>query len=654
MIGIGRAASVLVAGLLLGAAAPANAGPLLGEMFQDHAVLQRGKPVEIWGRAGAGDKIAVTIAGAKVKTKAGKDGRWRAMLPPLAAGGPYTLEARDGKGAAQVVNDVLAGDVYLCSGQSNMALTVDRTLDQSSETANANRNTIRMLTVPVSSAPSPRDNFAAPVKWQPATPATVGNFSAACYYFARELQKTVAVPLGLINASSGGSNIRAWTSARALRRAGGYDEELDIVNLYAAEPAAAMRRWAEHWEKDWLARSPAAAGGEPWSATLDDGNWAAAPATLPYWSEWGVAELAGFTGQVWYRTQVTLTAAQAAHAAAISFTLNEEDVTWINGKPVGASFAFGSPRKYAIPAGILHEGRNVVSVNALCTYRGCGIFGAPDSRALSFADGSKVLLDGPWRYRIVPPGLGPAPRAPWGGVAGFGSAYNAMLAPVGGYGLRGALWYQGESNTAETASYPKLLTALIRDWRETFGAGLPVLIVQLPNYGAPPTRPAASGWAEIRETQRQVVAADPHAALAVAIDIGERTDIHPANKQEVGRRLARAARHLIYGEDIPPSGPAAESAVAEGGHIAVRFGGVTGDLVAYGADAPIGFELCGDTQDTCRYAVAAIRENIVMLDVAPGTMPKRVRYCWADSPVCTLYDRSGLPAGPFELKISAP
>ncbi|HEY0341970.1 MAG TPA: sialate O-acetylesterase, partial [Steroidobacteraceae bacterium] len=229
--------------------------------------------------------------------------------------------------------------------------------------------------------------------------------------------------------------------------------------------------------------------------------------------------------------------------------------------------------------------------------------------------------------------------------------YNAMIAPLGHYALRGALWYQGESNTGEPETYQALLTGLMADWRRQFGNALPFLIVQLPNYGKLASVPEESGWAEVREAQRQAVARDSHAGLAVTIDIGDAHNLHPTNKQDVGRRLALAARHVIYEESIAPSGPMALSARRADGQVVVDFGDVADHLVAFSHDTPIGFELCGDAPRTCQFAEARIEGKAVLVG-RTGTAASRVRYCWADSPICTLFDTAGLPAGPFEIRIS--
>lgn len=648
-----RVAAALLAFSCCGVAAaqPADA-PLLHALFQDHAVLQRDQPIPVWGQAGPGEEVQIGLAGKRVRSRADADGHWQAQLPALHAGGPYTLTASAG-GTTQTVADVLVGDVWLCGGQSNMELQVHRTLNSRAEIAGADNDRIRLLKVPQVGTPAPQSGFSEPVQWQPTTPQNVPDFSAACYYFARELQKTVDVPMGLINDSLGGSRIEAWLSAEALRRAGDYGDALDVLAQYAHDQPAANARWGELWSAWWNRQPGVAAGDTPWDPQAASEGWRAAPAQLGNYQAWGVPGLERFTGMLWYRVKVRLSAAQAAQDATLALgNVDEIDQTWVNGRGVGSSYG-GAARAYPLPAGLLHEGDNLIVVNALNTYMDGGIVGPAQTRALRLADGTSIALDdGGWEYRTVPEDAGTPPLAPWLSASGKTTLYNGMVAPLGHYGLRGALWYQGESNTGDAAAYRGLLRAYRDDLRAQFGAGLPLLVVQLAGYGAAPTHPGESGSAALREVQRQVVAEDPRSGLATAIDIGERSDIHPANKQELGRRLARAARHVVYGESqLPPSGPVPRSAGREGDAIAVRFGDIGDGLVAYGADGPVGFELCGSQTDSCRYASAQIRGDAVLLRASNAAAATRVRYGWADSPVVTLYDGAGLPAGPFEIPV---
>jgi sialate O-acetylesterase len=232
--------------------------------------------------------------------------------------------------------------------------------------------------------------------------------------------------------------------------------------------------------------------------------------------------------------------------------------------------------------------------------------------------------------------------------------YNAMIAPMGPYGLRGVAWYQGETNADAAAGYSTLLAALMTSWRAQFGADLPFLIVQLPNFGAVPTKPTEANWADLRDEQRRAVAADPHAALVVTIDIGEPGELHPTNKRDVGKRLARAARHVIYGEPITPSGPIAVDAHRDGSSVTVALKEIDGGLVTYSAGVAIGFELCGTGAGSCQYVAGTVDGTRIVLPVPSSftSPPSRVRFCWGASPVCNLSDASGLPAGPFELQIN--
>ena len=653
-----RSTGLLLLTLVFIDAASAEPPTLLHSLFRDHAVLQRDRPIAVWGHAAAGDIVSVSLAAATVRAKTDAAGKWNALLPAMAAGGPYVLSAQSSSGASQSANDVLVGDVFLCSGQSNMELQVQHAADSQSEINKSANSSIRLLTIERSASPMPLANFERPVHWQAAAPETVPEWSAACFFFARELQTSIHVPIGLLHSSWGGSNIRPWMSVSALQSIGGFRPSLDILNVYSRDRAAAQTRFAAQWEAWWRSKTTDRAGAEPWSArplsspSSEVGTWRAAPAGLGDWRTWGVSELKDFTGLLWYRITIRLTDAQAKLPATLELgPISQVDATWIDGRAVGNTFGYGTERTYPVPVGLLHAGDNVLVVNVLSTYGGGGLLAGGTKRVLQLSGGKSIPLEGPWEYRVVPASIGYPPRAPWEPVGGLTTLYNGMIAPLGTYGLRGVLWYQGESNTGEAQTYQALLTGLMADWRRQLGADLPFLIVQLPNFGAQPVTPGESGWATLREAQRQVVAHDPHAGLAVSIDIGDAHNLHPTNKQDLARRLARAARHVIYGESIVPSGPIPLLARRSAGEVAVEFSDVEQGLVAYSHDSPIGFELCADSLGTCHYAESRIEGTRITLSIPDAVPPTRVRYCWADSPVCTLFDGSGLPAGPFELRI---
>jgi len=620
---------------------------LLHPMFQDHAVLQRDRPISVYGDATPGAGITVSLGTVSAEARAGPDGRWRTTLAAMTAGGPYTLTAT-ANGETSRASDVLIGDVFFCAGQSNMAFA-QRQADGAAEDARtATDAQIRHLTVPPDASVTPRESFTRTVHWVVVSPETVGNFSAACYYFARELKKTVNVPIGLVNASYGGARLRTFMSEATLRKLGSENEALDLLDLYRTDPAAAIRRWGAYWEAAWEKGRPH--DGRPWLAAYDEASWKIAPAALGAWALWNGTNPDGFIGQVWMRTTVTLTAAEAANAdASLDLgSVNQEDETWINGKYLGAS-SFASRTRYPIGPGVLKSGDNILATNIYCGWRDCGMRGPAESRAVRFADGTSVPLAGPWKYREVADGwIGP--QLPWGSVHGITLDHNGMILPVGPYSIRVAVWYQGESDVNYAATYAQALIAMRGEWRREFeNSELPFLLVQLPGYGPVPSDPIASPWADLREAQRKTALTDARTALAVTLDIGDPVNLHPTNKREVGRRLAIAARHLIYGERIAPSGPVVVGAIRRGSNVVVSFRDVTGALTL-GSASLSGFELCGTTQASCRRADARIDGNtsVVLPDAGNAT---RVRYAWGGSPACPLTDGSGLPAGPFEIAI---
>jgi len=619
-------------------------------LFTDHLVLQRDRPIPIWGHAAAGEEVTVTLSGATRSVRANADGRWALTMPELPAGGPHTLTARTANRMTNA-HDVLVGDVWLCSGQSNMEFSVRGALNSRAEIAASANDGIRQVRIPHASSTTPRDGFDAPLEWKVAGPDTTADFSAVCYFYARDLAQSTQAPQGLVVAAWGGSKIQPWMSEAALRSLGGSETVLDIAAAYRTNAAAGIEKWGEYWKAWWRANKPQDQPTEPWGVIRDDKFGTPTTAEQP-WESWGVERLAKFNGMAWYRAHVKLGAAQAKQAATLSLGLVDEvDISFVNGHAVGSSGCCPE-RSYAVPAGVLRAGDNIVAVNVLDTYMAGGMYGPADKRFLQFADGTKVPLSG-WKFADEPASLVP-PRTPWEPTAGFVVLYNAIIAPLGQYGFRGAVWYQGESNTtvAEGKAYQAQLQALMADWRRQFGTHFPFFVVQLANYGSRTPPLAESGWALTREAQRRAVLADGNAALAVTIDIGNPDDVHPTNKQEVGRRLALAARKLVYGgSPLDASGTQPASAQRSAGAVLLNFGGDQ-QLAVYGSRDPDSFQLCGKEQDSCRYARAQITGKTAITLETEGDAPAtRVRYCWADSPACNLYDGSGIPVGPFEIDI---
>lgn len=629
-----------------------DAGSLLNPIFQDHVVLQRDEPVRVWGTAAPADTVTVVMGGHTARGVASDNGSWSAEFSALDAGGPHRLIARTTNGEVQIVEDVMVGDVYLCSGQSNMEFPVERSLHSGAATGRPPNDHLRMLTVDHAHSAAPQETLPTPLSWETASSETVGDWSAVCYYFAQDLQRHVDVPLGLIHSSWGGTSITAWMSEDALGSVGGYDDRLSLLERYAEDSKSAQQAFGAQWEEWWQDVSGDAAASAPWQPQTG-AQWPAVPGELRNWKEWRSPDLSGYNGTLWYRTTVDLSAEQASRDAVLSLGVADDvDQTWINGEVVGNTFGWGEPRTYSIPAEHLQAGENVIVVNVLNTWGSGGLLAAPPSRALLAGTGERLPLEN-WQFKKPADEIGYPPRTPWEPITGLSTLHNAMLAPLHDYSLRGALWYQGESDTDMGAAYYEHLNGLKAQWREQFGEDLPVFVVQLANYGQQPTRPTESGWAKVRDAQRRATQDDPNAGLAVTIDIGSPYNIHPTNKQRAGHRLARSSRHIVYDHDVPRSGPLPSRATRDEDAVAVSFSHVPDSLVAYSHNAPIGFELCGPGPESCRFADAEIEGDRVLLTADEMSEVTRVRYCWADSPVCTLYDDTGAPASPFEVEISS-
>ena len=639
----------LVALALLAAPGALQAAPTLNTLFSDHAVLQRGRPLAVWGAAEPRERVTVTLGGASRTVRAGGDGAWRVDLPAMEAGGPYRLTATGAGGASAAADDLLVGDVFLCSGQSNMEFPVSRALNGDAEVQNASDAQVRILTVPQRTSLDPESALPRDVTWQPVSPQTIRDFSAACWFMVRELRQRQDVPIGAIDASWGGTRIRPWMD-EAAARAGGGGEDADLLALYRRDQAAAGRRFGEVWGRWWRQASGDAEGAEPWrnSAAL---QWRPFP-RIGLWEQWGDPAFANFNGYVWARRRFTLTAEEAPTGGTLSIgVVDDYDATWVNGVGVGSNYGWSNPRDYRLASGVLRAGENEVLVNIGDSWGGGGFQGPAERLMLTLGNGRVIPLGEGWEYSVVRPGLGDPPRAPWDSHAGLSTIYNGMIAPLGAYGLRGVAWYQGESDVG-VPGYAQRLAGMMASWRRQFrDAQLPFLVVSLANYGARSAMPRPSGWAELREQQRLAAERDPRAALVVAMDLGEPGDIHPPNKQEVGRRLARAARALVYGESgVAASGPEVARARRADGAIVVEFTGVDRALETLSSDRALAFELCGATQESCRWAAATAAGATVRIadDGRPAT---RVRYGWGESPVVNLFDAAGLPPGPFEVAI---
>ncbi|MBI5725895.1 MAG: 9-O-acetylesterase [Planctomycetes bacterium] len=621
----------------------------LGSPFGDSMVLQRQMPIAVWGVAPAGRKITVSLDRQSVQTSSGPDGRWLLRLDPMEAGGPYELAASCGKKKI-TCRDVMIGEVWLCSGQSNMEFPVTACNDSEREIAAANYPQIRLFTVQRASSPDLRDNCTG--QWQICSPQTVGGFSGVGYFFGRRLHKELGVPVGLINSSVGGTIIEAWTSRQAFE---GDPEFQDIYRQSDSKKAdyekfievnrkdLRLDLWAPAWKdhgnkgqkKGWA------------KSEFDDSEWGKFMAP-GYWEN---TEIGDIDGAVWFRKDVEVPMDWAGRELVLELgPLDDFDHTYFNGELVGTSGnengnAYLIPRVYAVPGKLVKAGKNVIAVRIFDHY-GNGGFAAGRAEQLRLyprqAESSAIPLAGIWRHKIELKLQSIAALMPANPVNFPAFLFNGMIKPLIPYGIRGATWYQGESNSSAARTYRRLLPLMIKDWRSHWGQGdFPFLIVQIANFGQIPFQPTNSAWAELREAQAMALAL-PKTGLATAVDVGEANDVHPKNKQDVCLRLALVALAKTYGRQIAHSGPVYESMTVRGSSVQIRFSHVCGGLTIKGP-ALKGFAIAGSDKKF-HWADARIEGDEVVLTCGQVARPIAVRYAWADNPACTLYNKEGLPA----------
>ncbi len=647
---------------LLGAAVALAQGawaeaPKLASVFSDHMVIQRDQPVPLFGTAEPGATVTVSMGSAgstgrvAINAKADPDGNWQVEMPALEAGGPYDIHLRSKDGDKQVVTDILAGDVFLCSGQSNMEWPLSASSYNGGIAAGETHERIRLLDVSHVSSAARRDTLPEGNVWEVATPEATKDFSAVCYFTGRAVEADYDVPVGLIDSSWGGSRIEPWISEATLKQAGGFGAPLALLASYARDPMRGLADYAKEWMSAW-STNPEHGLDLPWTgdASLP---WQPVPGDLRDWQTWGIPDLATHTGQVWHKTTFELTDAQAGQAATLNLAgIDDVDLTWLNGQPVGSSFGWGDVRTYPVPAGILKAGTNTLVVNVQNDWGPGGMLGPVDEMSVTFADGGAIPVGTGWSWLKVAPGGVPSPSAPWFSIKGYAILHNAMLAPLDGIRLKGALWYQGESNAGEGPAYEQLMNLLIADWRGMFGADLPAIIYQLPRYGGLPSEAGTSGWGEIRESMRKVAVTDDKTGLVVLVDVGDPADIHPPNKEFVAKRGMSVVRSLFYGEAIAgPSGPEAVGVLRTGNSVRVDFAGIDQGLQTISSNQPIGFEAC-DGEGKCQYVGGSVSGSAVMLYLPDGVAADEIRYCQGDSPLCNLFDKNGLPAGPFRMPVT--
>ncbi len=630
--------------ILLILANQSNAQVKLPQIVGDSMILQRDVPVNIWGWSAVNEKVTVKFNGKKYKTKGNAEGKWLVKLSPTKAGGPYTIDITASNKIS--LKEILFGDVWFCSGQSNMVHQLNiHDVTYAKEIAEANDPQIRQFWVPtLTSLQGALQNLPGGY-WKSAVGEDVRPFSAAAYFFAKRLYEKYKVPVGIINASVGGTPIEAWTSEEGLKDFTSLKNTIEknkdtaYLNSLNRRPPT-LNRMA-------VPVDAGLSGTVKWfDETYTPKGWR--NINLPgYWEDQGIKDL---NGVVWFRKEIDIPASMAGKAAKVFLgRIVDADELYINGKLVGKTTYQYPQRRYPVAANVLKAGKNIFVIR-VTNLSGKGGF-VTDKPYCIFSGTDTVDLKGYWLYKV---GLVNRPFAGGGfGESGINAQnqpaalYNAMVAPEINYTIKGFCWYQGESNAGRPQEYGQLLTALISDWRSKWNQGsLPFLYVQLPGFMDYNYLPSESQWAELREGQLKTLSI-PNTAMAVAIDLGEWNDVHPDNKKDVGERLALAAIKIAYNENIVYSGPLFQSATVEANKIVIEFSNTGGGLLTNDGDELSEFAIAGADKKFV-WAKAKIEENKVVVWSDEVISPLFVRYAWADNPVNpNLYNKEKLPASPF-------
>ncbi|MFI5131539.1 MAG: sialate O-acetylesterase [Chitinophagales bacterium] len=637
---------ILITALILSLSLTVAGQVRLPRLVRDSMILQRDTKINIWGWAAKGEKVNIKFDGKSYKTKTGADGKWSVVLPAIKAGGPYTMEI---VGSNKItLKEILTGDVWICSGQSNMVHQMNiHDVTYANDIARANYPQIRHFWIPtLTSLEGPKDDLPTGY-WKSANPEDVRPFSAVAYFFARKIYEKYHVPVGLINASVGGTPIEAWTSEEGLKEFPALQSTIQKNKDTSYVNGLTRRAFANNVNRVPPPIRDKGMIGKWFDVAYMPKGWH--NINIPgYWEDQGLKDL---NGVVWYRKEIEVPASMVGKPARVFLgRIVDADVLYINGKQAGNTTYMYPQRRYHLPPDILKAGKNIFVIK-VTNNNGKGGF-VPDKPYSIIAGNDTIDLKGYWQYKV---GEVYEPRG--GGSFGGGginaqnqpsALYNAMVAPLINYSIKGFLWYQGEANTGRAEEYAKLQPAQIIDWRNKWKQGdLPFLYVQLPGFMDLNFLPSESQWAALRESQLKSLSV-PNTGMAVAIDLGEWNDIHPDNKKDVGERLALIAEKLAYGENtIVYSGPIYQSAEVDGNKITLSFSHTGSGLTTNDGEELNQFAVAGADKKFV-WARSRIEGDKVVVWNDDIATPVYVRYAWADNPVgANLFNKEGLPASPF-------
>ena len=623
----------------------------LTSIWGDNMVLQQQTQAPIWGESKPNKKVEITTSWDQKKytIQADAQGKWSTKVATPVAGGPYNITISDGKKVK--LSNVMIGEVWICSGQSNMEMPVagwGKVMNYEQEIAEAAYPAIRLFQVKKNTSLAPLKEVESTLGgWQECSSATVPEFSALAYFYARALWKELNVPIGVIDCTWGGTPAEAWTNHETLRQVMGFREEMDKLERLGFDPNRMEQAYSEeraHWQSLFTEKDKGMENGKLcWTApSLSEEDWQTI--SLPgYWEGKGLKD---FDGIIWFRRSLEIPAEWAGKPLTLRLgMIDDEDITYFNGVEIARGAGYMTPRTYTIPAKLVKAGKAVLAVRVSDFGGDGGIHGKAEELYVE-ADGKRISLAGDWKYRIglSLKGFPPAPVSPVQSSSYPTVLFNAMVKPWTAFPIKGVIWYQGEANVGRSEQYGDLFPALITDWRRQWRSDFPFYFVQLANFMESKEIQPDSEWAALREAQTKALKLD-QVGMAVTIDIGLADDIHPKNKQEVGRRLALLALAGSYGKNVSSSAPVFQNYIIKGDKMELDFGQKQDGFKIKDTTLK-GFTIAGP--DRVFYSAEAMVQNGKIIVSSPKvSVPLAARYGWADNPDCNLYGENGLPVAPF-------
>jgi len=614
----------------------------LPRLVSNGMVLQRDANVKIWGWASAGEKVSLRFMDVKYNAVADNNGKWEVILPKLKAGGPFEMKIDASNSIS--ISDILVGDVWVCSGQSNMGSLRGFASLYPDDIAQSENTNIRHFMVGSGFKLGSTEVDVKSGKWLSANPKDVLSFAAVGYFFAKKLYDTYKVPIGLINASVGGSSAEAWISEESIKEFPKYYEDVQKYQLpgFMDKLKRQDEERVNSWNKQVKENDEGHKSPIKWSdPMLNTSDWE----TMHVPGYWINTKTGNVNGCVWFRKEMNIPAKMTGKPATLKLgRIADADSVFMNGKFVGGINSLYALRSYKVPENLLKEGLNTVVVK-ITSYNHHGGF-VPGRPYKLIAEADTMNLEGDWKYKVGA-AVEPLEDRLFTGKIPTG-LFNSMIAPILNYPIKGVIWYQGESNTCRAFEHYEIFKSLIRDWRNNWHQGdFPFLYVQLPNFVEENIEITKNDWAVFRESQLKALAL-PNTGMAVTIDVGEFTDIHPLRKKPVGERLALAAQKVAYGDSkVVYSGPIYKSLEINGNQVTLWFTNIgSGLIVKNGGDLKC-FEICG-MDNKFVPAKAKIVNNKIVVSSDEVNKPVAVRYAWANNPEgVNLYNKEGLPASPF-------